>query len=224
MLQFRQRRSCYDGSDLGRAGLYLAWGYNPAHSSYLLPQRVEKARARGMKLIVIDPRLTPEAERQSDLFLRIRPGTDCALALGLARELILRDWIDREYIEKNVYGFGPFRDYVLTFPPERVEKITGISPDELRLAARMIHENGPVAVHQSGAALVHSINGMQAHRAVTALCALTGSFDRPGGMIPTPLTYAHSMAGFTARDHAFSMERYPAGAPSLRGRPWTWRR
>ena len=199
--------------DLSRAGLYLGWCCNPAHSSYLLTEQIDAARRRGMKVIIIDPRITPAAERQSDLFLRIRPGTDCALALGLARELITQGWIDRDYFERNVYGIEPFRNYAEGFPPERVEALTGIPADKVRLAARMIQENAPLAIHQSGAALVHGLNGMQTHRAVMALSALTGSYGRPGGMLPVPLTYAHSMAGFATEDHSFALERYPQNGP-----------
>ena len=61
--------------------------------------------------------------------------------------------------------------------------------------------------------MVHHTNGMQTHRAIMALSALMGTFDRPGGMIPTPLTYAHSMAGFTTLDHEFPFEKCPEHAP-----------
>lgn len=199
--------------DLARAGLFLGWCYNAYYSAYLMAGGVEKARKRGMKVVVIDPRITPAVEKQCDLHLRIRPGTDCALALCLGRELIVNGWTDRAYIEKNVYGYEQYRDYVMDFTPQRTEEITGVPAEQIRLCARMIHENGPLAINQSGAALVHHVNGMQTHRAVMALSALMGSYDRPGGMIPAPLTYAHSMAGFQTEDHAFALERYPKDAP-----------
>ena len=199
--------------DIGRAGIFLGWCYNAYHSSYLMTQGVEKARERGMKVILVDPRITPAAEKQCDLHLRITPGTDGALALGLARELIVNDWVDRDYIEKNVYGYEEYRRYVMDFTPERVETLTDVPADDLRRAARMIHENMPLAINQSGAALVHHTNGMQNHRAVMALSAILGTYDRPGGVIPAPLTYAHSMAGFTTREHEFSTETFPADAP-----------
>ncbi len=136
---------------------------------------VDKARERGMKVIIVDPRITPAVEKQCDLHLRIKPGTDCALALGLARELIVNDWVDHDYIEQNVYGYEAYKNYVMDFPPERVEKLTDVPADQIRLAARMIHENMPLAINQSGAALVHHTNGMQTHRAVMALSALMGT-------------------------------------------------
>jgi anaerobic selenocysteine-containing dehydrogenase len=205
--------------DLGRAGVFLGWCCNPYHSSYLMAGGLAAAHARGMKVIIVDPRITPAVEQVCDLHLRIKPGTDSALALGLARELIVNDWVDRDYIEQNVYGYEPYRAYVMDFTPERVEALTDVPAGQVRLAARMIAENKPLAINQSGAALVHHTNGMQTHRAVMALSALMGSFDRPGGMIPAPLTYAHSMAGFTTLDHEFAQEVYPHDAPRPVGAP-----
>lgn len=199
--------------DLAHAGIFLGWCYNAYYAQYLMTAGVERARERGMKVIIVDPRITPAVEKQCDLHLRIKPGTDCALALGLARELIVNDWVDHDYIDKNVFGYEEYRAYVMDFTPERVEELTDVPADQLRLAARMIHENMPLAINQSGAALVHHTNGMQTHRAVMALSALMGTYDRPGGMIPAPLTYAHSMAGFSTLDHEFPFEKYPRNAP-----------
>ena len=199
--------------DLKNAGIFLGWCYNAYYSSYLMANGVEKARERGMKVIIVDPRITPAVEKQCDLHLRIKPGTDCALALGLARELIVNDWVDHDYIRKNVHGYEPYKAYIMDFTPERVEELTDVPAEQVRLAARMIHENMPLAINQSGAALVHHTNGMQTHRAVMALSALMGTYDRPGGMIPGPLTYAHSMAGFETLDHEFPFEKYPEGQP-----------
>ena len=198
--------------DLGRAGVFLGWCANPGISGYLMNIGLQKNRQRGMKVIIVDPRITP-ASRDCDLHLRIRPGTDGALALCLGRELIENGWIDRDYIEQNVYGFAEYAAYVSRFTPEETAQITGLSPVDIRRAARLIGENGPLAINPSNASLVHFKNGMQNHRAVMALCALTGSYDQPGGMIPAPLTYAHSMGGFETREPEFSTERYPAEGP-----------
>ena len=199
--------------DLRSAGIFLGWCYNAYYSAYLMSIGVQKARERGMKVIIIDPRITPAVEKQCDLFIRVKPGTDCALALGLARELIVNDWVDHDYIEKNVFGYEEYKAYVMDFTPERVEELTDAPAESVRLAAKMIHENMPLAINQSGAAMVHHINGMQTHRAVMALSALMGTYDRPGGMVPGPLTYAHSMAGFSTLDHEFPFEKYPKNAP-----------
>ena len=198
--------------DLGRAGVFLGWCANPGISSYLMNIGLQKNRERGMKVIIIDPRITP-ASRNCDLHLRIRPGTDGALALCLGRELIHNGWIDQEYIDQHVHGFSEYSEYVEEYTPERTAAITGLSPADIRQAARLIGQNAPLAINPSNASLVHFKNGMQNHRAVMSLCALTGSYDRPGGMVPTPLTYAHSIGGFETLEPRFSTENYPENAP-----------
>ncbi|MGM9615333.1 MAG: molybdopterin-dependent oxidoreductase [Oscillospiraceae bacterium] len=199
--------------DIGRAGVFLGWCYNAYYSQYLATRGVDAARARGMKVIIVDPRITPAVEKQCDLHLRIRPGTDGALALCLGRELIVNDWIDHDYIQNHVHGFAEYKAYAMDFTPEKTQELTGVPAEDIRLAARMIHENGPLAVNQASAALTHHVNGLQNYRAVIALSALTGCYDRPGGQIPTALTYAHSIAGFHTHDHDFPMEVYPEGQP-----------
>ena len=198
--------------DLGHAGVFLGFCANPGISSYLMNGGLQRGRSRGMKVIIIDPRLTP-ASRNADLHLRVKPGTDGALALGLGRELIHRGWIDRDYIRDKVYGFEAYRDYVEGFTPEKTAEITGLTREEICLAARMVGENLPLAINPSNASLVHFKNGMQNHRAVMALAAITGSYDRPGGMLPTYLTYAHSIGGFETLEPEFSVETYPKEGP-----------
>lgn len=198
--------------DLGNANCFLGFCANPGISSYLMNGGLMHNQARGMKVIIIDPRITP-ASQNADLHLRIKPGTDGALALCLGRELIKYRWIDQEYIQQHVHGFEAYRDYVQEFTPEKTAEITGLSPDDIRKCAKMIGENLPLAINPSNASLVHFKNGMQNHRAVMALSALTGCYDRKGGMIPTPLTYAHSIGGFETMEPEFSTECYPKDAP-----------
>lgn len=199
--------------DLGNAGVFLGWCANPGISSYLMNGGLQRAKERGMNVIIIDPRITP-ASQDCDLHLRIRPGTDGALALCLGRELIQHGWIDEDYIQKHVYGFEAYCDYVQQFTLEHTADITGLSPEDISKAAQLVGENLPLAINPSNASLVHFKNGMQNHRAVMALCAITGSYDRKGGMIPTPLTYAHSIGGFETMEPEFSTETYPKNGPT----------
>lgn len=198
--------------DLKNAGCFLGFCANPGISSYLMNGGLAANHNRGMKVIIIDPRITP-ASQNVDLHLRIKPGTDGALALGLGRELIEKGYIDEAYIQENVHGFEAYRDYVAQFTLEKTAEITGLTPEDIALAAKMVGENKPLAINPSNASLVHFKNGMQNHRAVMALSAIMGSYDRPGGMIPTPLTYAHSIGGFETMEPEFSVECYPKDGP-----------
>lgn len=196
--------------DIKNCKLFLGWAYGGYYNAYLSAKPYLSRRAEGMKVIIIDHRRTPMAERLADLFIQIRPGTDAALAFCFARELIDRGWIDREYIAENVHGFDEYAAYVERFTPEYTEQLTGVSPALVEQALEMMHENAPVAINESGAALLHHRNGMQGYRAIMALSALMGTFDRPGGQIPNFLTYAHSIAGFETKEIEFSTELRPA--------------
>ena len=200
--------------DFPNTRIFLGWAANPYHMMPFLINILEKRHKEGMKVIIIDPRITPTVEKLCDLHLRPLPGTDGALALGIARELIINGWYDKKYVEENVYGFEQFRNYTLDFTADKVEKITTVPAKQLKLAAKMLWENRPMAINQSAAALVHHKNGMQNHRAIMALSALLGSFDRPGGLVPNPLTYAHSSGGFMTRDEEFSHATYPRNSPA----------
>ena len=195
--------------DMKNCGVLLGWAYSGYYNTYLSAAPTFRLHENGMKVIIIDHRRTPMAERIADLFIQIRPGTDAALAFCLANLLIEHGWIDRDFIREHVYGFEPYKAYVSAFTPEYTAQLTGADPALIRKAAEMLHEYAPAAINESSAALIHHRNGMQTYRAITALSALMGTFDRPGGQIPTWMTYAHSMAGFRTGEPEFSEELRP---------------
>ncbi len=83
--------------DIANSGILLLCGYNPSGSRITHATAIAEALKRGMKLIVIDPRQTGFANK-ADLWLRVKPGTDGALALGLANIMIQRGWYDRAFL------------------------------------------------------------------------------------------------------------------------------
>ncbi|HEV2334250.1 MAG TPA: molybdopterin-dependent oxidoreductase, partial [Stellaceae bacterium] len=83
--------------DIENAGLTILWGYNPSFTRLTHAAAVVEALKRGMRLIVVDPRRVGLAQK-ADPWLRPRPGTDGALALGLAHVMIERGWWDRDFI------------------------------------------------------------------------------------------------------------------------------
>jgi len=83
--------------DIARSGSLILWGYNPSMSRLTHATATVEASKRGMKLIVVDPRNAGLANK-ADVWLRVRPGTDGALALGLANVLIEHGWYDHAFI------------------------------------------------------------------------------------------------------------------------------
>lgn len=89
--------------DLENAGCILFWGYNPNLARLTHATATVEALKRGARLIVVDPRRTGPAKK-ADIWLRVRPGTDGALALGIAGVMIEHGWYDREFIRHWTNG------------------------------------------------------------------------------------------------------------------------
>jgi anaerobic selenocysteine-containing dehydrogenase len=91
--------------DFARTGCLILWGHNPSTSFLAQATAAAEAEARGAALIVVDPRRAGLASR-ADQWLRVRPGTDGALALGLAGVMLGEGWYDREFVRD--WSTGPF--------------------------------------------------------------------------------------------------------------------
>ena len=136
---------------------------------------------RAKHLVLIDPRATRLA-RRADLWLRVRPGTDAALALGMLNVIINEELYDREFVENWTYGFNSLRKRVQDYPPGRVAEITWIPEEKIIKAARIVATEKPGCI-QMGEALEASNNSVQTLRAIVCLMAVTGNIERPGSMI-----------------------------------------
>jgi anaerobic selenocysteine-containing dehydrogenase len=91
--------------DIASSGCLILWGYNPSISRVTHATSIVEAIKRGLKLIVVDPRRAGLANK-ADIWLRVRPGTDGALALGLANVMIERRWYDRDFVRD--WSNGPY--------------------------------------------------------------------------------------------------------------------
>ncbi|MFC1910539.1 molybdopterin-dependent oxidoreductase, partial [Chloroflexota bacterium] len=199
----------FSGYDVANASTFMAWAVNPYHSKPLELKKLYAAKERGLKVVAIDPRITPTVTKLSDIHLRIKPGTDGALALGMANLIIENDWLDHDYIEHHVYGFEEYARYTKNFDLKRVCEITGANRSDIIKATEWYANNKPSCISQSGAAIVHHRNGFQNFRAIMSLCALTGNYDIKGGNIPLGNTYSHQWADFYTREDQFIRENRP---------------
>ena len=194
--------------DMENAKTYLGWGFNPYYSKFLNSVNLIKLKEKGLKFIIVDPRITPTTQKLADLHLRIKPGTDGALALGMANLFIQKDLIDREYIEKHVHGFNEYKEYVKLFDLDTVSRITGVSKDNIVKAVEMLSQ-GPFCINESAAPIVHHQNGFQNYRAMMSLSAITGNYDRIGGNIPKQDYFAGKIGGFQTLEKEFVKEVLP---------------
>lgn len=163
----------------------LIWGSNPDESSPLMAEAIYRVRKEGAKLIVVDPRVIPLA-KEADIHAQIRPGTDCALALGMLNVIIADGLYDRAFVEQWTVGFDRLVEHVKEYPPEKVEEITWVKAQTIRDMAWLYATNKPAAI-APGISMDHCTNGIQGIRAVATLMAITGNIDIPGGNRYLPL-------------------------------------
>jgi anaerobic selenocysteine-containing dehydrogenase len=169
----------------------VVWG---SHKSKIAEyQKTLEAQEGGARLIVIDPRKT-ELSRRADTWVRLRPGSDCALALGMIHVIIDEGLYDKSFVEEWTVGFDELKAGVKTYTPELVEQITWANHDLIREIARIYAKTRPGCI-QMGNAFEHTINSFQTVRAISILKALTGNLSVPGGEVfrkplPIPDRYA----------------------------------
>ncbi|MCK5820414.1 MAG: molybdopterin-dependent oxidoreductase [Bacteroidales bacterium] len=164
--------------DLENAKLILLWGKNPAESNIQEVIHIEKSLNAGGKLVVIDPRRTPSAER-AEILVQIKPGSDAALALGIARELIKNDWIDKEFIDKHVHGFEEFAKSVEEYSLDKVSELCRIPQEGIKKLAHSIGTIKPLTIIP-GYGMQRYANGGQTIRCLLALSVITGNIGKPG--------------------------------------------
>lgn len=188
--------------DMRNAGVFMGWGCNTMINQYIPAKGLRAFKERGGKVIIIDPRITPTAQKLADIHLQLRPGTDGALALGMASLMIANGWINEEFIEKYVHGFEEYKNYVSQFTLEKTEEITGVPAEKIEAAVKMYTQNLPSCGYLPSATITHHINGYNNMRAIISLFALTGDIDRAGGELPSHASYIYTDCGFdTMEDH-----------------------
>jgi anaerobic selenocysteine-containing dehydrogenase len=164
--------------DLANARLIIFWGKNPAETNIHQMRFVEEAVDQGARVVVIDPRRTQSAE-SAELLVQIRPGTDGALALGIAHLLIARREIDETFLRAHVHGFEEFSAMVRQYPPDRVADLTDVPVGVIERLAEMIASVAPLSIC-TGFGMQRYTNSAQTMRALIALLALTGNIGKPG--------------------------------------------
>lgn len=164
--------------DLENARLIIMWGKNTVETNIQESIPLENALEKGAKLIVIDPRRTPTAEK-ADLLLQPRPGTDASLALGIARIIIENDLADEQFIQKYVFGYNKFKASLSRYTEDFVEETTGITAKYQKILAEYIAAIQPMTI-LPGYGMQRYTNGGQTVRAILSLQVITGNIGKPG--------------------------------------------
>jgi anaerobic selenocysteine-containing dehydrogenase len=179
-----------DPERFDEAKLILIWGSNPVVSNLHCWSRCQQAKRRGAKLIAIDPWRSQTAEKCHQ-HIRVLPGTDAALALGMMHVIIDEGLTDRDYIERHTLGYEALTGRVKQYPPEKVAELCGIGADEVVNLAREYAQAKPAAIRVNYGLQRHAGGGM-AIRTIACLPALVGAWrDAAGGVVLSTADFYH---------------------------------
>ncbi|PKM83875.1 MAG: formate dehydrogenase subunit alpha [Firmicutes bacterium HGW-Firmicutes-13] len=130
-------------SEIEDSHCLLVTGSNTTETHPVISYRIWRAKNKGARLIVADPRRIGLAEA-ADIFLQHRPGTDVALFNGLLHVIIKENKIDNDYINNRTEGFEEVKKTVEKYTPKYVEKITGV-PAKLIIDAALMYAEAETA-------------------------------------------------------------------------------
>ncbi|TAK31099.1 MAG: hypothetical protein EPO21_18150 [Chloroflexota bacterium] len=176
----------------GDAKYMLVIGANPLTTNFsmlqVMPRGLElvrKARQRGAKVVMVNPRRPVESMGITDEHLFIVPSTDVFFVMGLINVILREALHDKEYVASYCSGLETLRELVADYTPEATERITGIPADKVVQVARdFARARGAFAIAHTGVSMAP--NGTLGEWAVIVLNAITGNLDRPGGLYFDP--------------------------------------
>ena len=165
--------------DIDRLDCALVIGSNMAECHPILFLRLlDRKKKAGAKVIVVDPRRTPTADK-ADLFLQIKPGADLALLNGLLHLLEKNGRIDRDFVARHTEGWAELHELIQDYTPERVARLTQLREEDVCTAAKWIGES-PEFTSFWTMGLNQSTHGTWQTNAICNLHLATGKICRPG--------------------------------------------
>lgn len=166
--------------DIEFADTFLISGANPAWCHPILFRRLESQKEQNpnTKIIVIDPRKTQTCAL-ADLHLQLHPGTDVTLFHAIARAIIEEGDLDWDFIKNHTDGFDTFRKEVLSTTLKEASAITGVTIDDIKLAARYIG-NAKGFINMWAMGLNQSAQGTNKNLALINLNLITGQIGKKG--------------------------------------------
>jgi len=181
--------------DYENTKMIVCWGRQPAFSGATQLHSIFDAKDQGAKLVVIDP-LHFHIATKADLYIRIEPGTDLALALAVLYVIVEKDLWDHDFVNQytNDPGLDKLRPHLFgenkdkqAYTPEWAEKITGIPVNTIRQFAEELAKTKGVCI-LAGHGLEGRINVTQTARAIALISLITGNIDAPGGDLFTNMS------------------------------------
>lgn len=196
--------------EIERADCIFIIGSNTSIAHPLIATRIYRAKARGAKLIVADPRKIPIVF-QSNLHLRQNLGTDVALINGLMHIILKNGWQDQTFIEERAENFEELQKVVEKYTPEKVSEITGIPVADLKKAAQWYAKAERSSILYTMGITQHT-TGVDNVRSIANLAMLTGNIGKES-------TGVNPLRGQVVKTVLNSIGRYPFETSSDRMNP-----
>jgi len=204
--------------DIDRTDLFLVLGANPMASNGSLmtvpdfPARLRELKARGGRMVVVDPRRTETAKAAHEHHF-VRPGSDAFVLLAMLHVLFAEGLTTPPaYVD----GVDAVRAAVEPFTPERAETASGIAADDVRRLARELAAARSAAVYGRVGVSTQEF-GLVATWAVQLLNLVTGNLDRPGGVMLTRPAVDVVGRGLIGRGHHDVWRSRVRGLPEFAG-------
>jgi anaerobic selenocysteine-containing dehydrogenase len=174
----------YDDPEYHVPALMILWGNQPVWSNPdgFFGHWVTDLMKRGMKIAVIDPQLSWLAARAGRFWLRLRPGTDGAIAMGMLKVILDENLYDQDFCDKWVYGLDALIERVGKYNLDELAELSWVPREKIEDLARVYAAAKPATI-QWGVAIDHATGGQQASHGITALWTITGNLDVPGGNV-----------------------------------------
>ena len=211
--------------DVDRTDYLLMLGANPLASNGSLMTapdmkgRLRRLRARGGRLVVVDPRRTQTA-LEADAHHFIRPGTDAHLLFALVHVLFAERRVAPGRLAGHVAGLGEIETLARPFTPEAVSQVTGLTADVIRGIARDLAASPRAAVYGRIGTCTQEF-GTLASWLVDVLNVLTGNLDREGGaMFPKAAAGSRNATGVAGKGRGVKLGRWRSrvrGLPEVYG-------
>ena len=198
----------HEPADALNSRLIVLWGKNPPVTLVHTVPVWEEARKRNIPIILVDP-LEISSAKLCDRQFQIRPASDAFLLLGMARVLIERDLVDRDFIRLHSRNFEGFARLCLSQSLEEAAGRCGLLVSEVEEFALLYGGHRPASVYM-GRGVQRGRWAIETSCLINALAAMTGNVGVPGGGVSC---FAESFPTFDLDLAASDRAKYQRAIP-----------
>lgn len=165
-------------ADIEEADCIFIIGSDTTSQHPLVGRRIARAKEKGARVILADPRAV-HLSKFADVHMKHRPGSDVALLNGMMKSILDRGLEDKAFISERTEGLGQLKEVLDNISLDEVEKITGVSKEDIEKAAEIYAQAKSAAILYAMGITQHT-TGTDNVISLAHLAMLTGNIGRPG--------------------------------------------